>query len=736
MNVSAWSIRNPIAAVMLFVLLTLAGAMSFKAMKIQNFPDLELPTVTVTATLPGAAPAQMETEVARKIENAVATLQGVKHIYGKVQDGTATITVEFRLEKPTQEAVDDVRDAVSRVRADLPADMRDPQVSKMNLSGAPILTYTIEAPRMDAEALSWFVDNDITKALLSINGVGSVARVGGVTREVQVNIDPARLLALGATVADVSRQLRAVQQDASGGRTDWAGGEQTVRTIATVQSAAELAQLDIPLQGGRRAKLADLATVTDTVAEQRSVALLDGKPVVGFEITRSRGASEVEVDAGVSRVLAELKTAHPGENYGLTRNEVERVPAADIYHLFTPERAEQVRGITWFHAIIVRGSVIHRFEEAAVIAAEIGASKVAALERSEEAADVIGAGMADGISGGLPQIKVEAGEMFELPPGYKLNSWNPDYPHANFESFLKACLRGLAAGLDVAAHNLTGDMTEVNYSSARIAELSEREMWMTLQDWLITSFVQPLYEDWLALNLLSGNITFPLSGKAIPADRFDKFRRASRFQGRRWAWVDPAKEADANAKLLETGLTSRTRLAAEQGEEFEDILDELAQEKVLMQAAGVTTAPAAPPPPDDPEEAPEVLAAKALAAGQVRVAELNRDAAVLLKPAPPPANVINVTTPPVRNEITVQPAAAPAVTVTNEINEREQATPVINFNPTTNVAAPEVTVEVDAIMPAVSEVAITAMPIRKTTTEILRDQAGDIATSVQVESDA
>jgi multidrug efflux pump subunit AcrB len=312
MNVSAWSIRNPIAAVMLFVLLTLAGAMSFKAMKIQNFPDLELPTVTVTASLPGAAPAQMETEVARKIENAVATLQGVKHIYGKVQDGTATITVEFRLEKPTQEAVDDVRDAVSRVRADLPADMRDPQVSKMNLSGAPILTYTIEAPRMDAEALSWFVDNDITKALLSINGVGSVARVGGVTREVQVNIDPARLLALGATVADVSRQLRAVQQDASGGRTDWAGGEQTVRTIATVQSAAELAQLDIPLQGGRRAKLADLATVADTVAEQRSVALLDGKPVVGFEITRSRGASEVEVDAGVSRVLAELKTAHSG----------------------------------------------------------------------------------------------------------------------------------------------------------------------------------------------------------------------------------------------------------------------------------------------------------------------------------------------------------------------------------------------------------------------------------------
>jgi multidrug efflux pump subunit AcrB len=250
--------------------------------------------------------------VARKIENAVATLQGVKHIYGKVHRRHATITVEFRLEKPTQEAVDDVRDAVSRVRADLPADMRDPQISKMNLSGAPILTYTVASSRMDAEALSWFVDNDITKALLSINGVGSVARVGGVTREVQVNIDPARLLALGATVADVSRQLRAVQQDASGGRTDWAGPSKPCAPSPRCSLRPSWGSWTSRCKVAAAPSWLDLATVTDTVAEQRSVALLDGKPVVGFEITRSRGASEVEVDAGVSRVLAELKTAHPG----------------------------------------------------------------------------------------------------------------------------------------------------------------------------------------------------------------------------------------------------------------------------------------------------------------------------------------------------------------------------------------------------------------------------------------
>lgn len=311
MNVSAWSIRNPTPAILFFVLLTLAGLMAFKAMKIQQFMDIDLPMVTVTATLPGAAPAQMETEVARKIENSVATLQGIKHIYAKVQDGTAIVTVEFRLEKPTQEALDDVRDAVSRIRSDLPGDLKDPVVSKVNLAGAPILTYTVASPRMDDEALSWFVDNTVAKALLSVRGVGAVARVGGVTREVRIELDPARMLAVNATAADISRQLRRIQQEASGGRADIGGAEQSVRTLATVQSAAELAGMDIVLSDGRRVRLDQLATVSDTVAEQRSAALLNGKPVVGFEITRSKGAGEVEVADGVLAALARLKAEHP-----------------------------------------------------------------------------------------------------------------------------------------------------------------------------------------------------------------------------------------------------------------------------------------------------------------------------------------------------------------------------------------------------------------------------------------
>ena len=214
MNVSSWSIRNPIPAILLFLLLTLAGLMGFRAMKVQNMPDIDLPMVIVTASLPGAAPAQLETEVARKIENSVAALQGVKHIYTMIQDGVVNVTVEFRLEKPTQEGLDDVRDAVQRIRSDLPGDLKDPVITKSNLAGTPILTYTVASSRMDEEALSWFVDHEVAKAMLSVRGVGAVSRVGGVTRQVRVDIDPDHLLALGATASDISRQLRHIRADA------------------------------------------------------------------------------------------------------------------------------------------------------------------------------------------------------------------------------------------------------------------------------------------------------------------------------------------------------------------------------------------------------------------------------------------------------------------------------------------------------------------------------------------
>ena len=316
MNFSSLSIKNPIPAIMLFALLTLAGLLAYKANPVQDFPDIELPIVTVSASLPGAAPAQLETEVARKIEDSVATLQGVKNIYTKVLDGVATVTVEFILEKQIAEAVNDVRDAVARVKADMPAELRDPTVTKASTAGRVVLTF-IASPKagvdnpLDAPDLSWYVDNTVAKRLLTVPGVGAVTRLGGVYREIQVELDDARMAALKVSALDVSRQLRLVQREAPGGRGDVSGAEQSVRTIATVKTAEELSRVDIPLPDGRHVRLDQVANVRDTIAEPRALAEQDGRSVVAFEVFRTKGASEVAVANGARAAVADLQKENP-----------------------------------------------------------------------------------------------------------------------------------------------------------------------------------------------------------------------------------------------------------------------------------------------------------------------------------------------------------------------------------------------------------------------------------------
>lgn len=294
----------------------------------------------------------------------------------------------------------------------------------------------------------------------------------------------------------------------------------------------------------------------------------------------------VEINSLLQPVAYWIKTSHPGENYQSTPAQAERVPAANVIHPFLLTRAEQVRGYTWMHAVLLRMQMLHAYEEAAVVAARVGAAKMGVFTRKDDSEQAL-ASMATGTaSDGKLQMSAEAGEFMELPAGYELHNWDPEYPHANFDSFLKACFRGVASGLNLATHNLTGDMTEVNFSSARIAELAERDHWKMLQAWWIRTVSFPIFRAWLESALIRGEIRLP-SGAALPADRLEKFSDAARFQGRRWQWVDPAKEIEAAEREIAAGLNSRTAIAASQGRELEDIIDELGQEKVLLEAAGL-----------------------------------------------------------------------------------------------------------------------------------------------------
>jgi multidrug efflux pump subunit AcrB len=315
MNFSAWAIRNPVPVILLYVLVTVAGIVGFVRLPVQDMPDLDFPMVTVVATLPGATPASLETEVTRKIEDSIGSISGVKHITSTVNDGVSVTMIEFTLEKNLGEAVEEVRNAVDAVRNQLPNAMPPPVVSRINVFGGAVLSYAVESVHMDEAELSWFVDNDISKSLLSVKGVGAITRFGGIDREVRVELDPTRLLSLGVTASEISSQLLTVQQEAPGGRTNLGGLEQSVRTIGKVKSVADIAALQIPLRDGRHIRLDAVATVHDTFSERRQLAFVDGKPAITFQLQRTRGGSEVAMAENVRTKIAELARTYPNVRF-------------------------------------------------------------------------------------------------------------------------------------------------------------------------------------------------------------------------------------------------------------------------------------------------------------------------------------------------------------------------------------------------------------------------------------
>ena len=330
MNISAWAIRQPIPPILLFVLLLVVGLLGFKALKVQNFPEVVVPIVTITASLPGATPSQLEHEVTRKIEDRVASIGAVDHMSSVISDEVSITTVNLDGDADPQAVLSDIRDAVSSVRSQLPPSMPEPIISRFSINTTPMITYEVASTTMDEMDLSWFVDDTISKRLLAVKDVEKVSRQGGIDREVRVSLDLARLAAMNTTASDVSLRLRSVQQEAGGGRLGVGSAEQVVRTIATVATAGDLQSLVIPLADGRTIRLGEVATIHDTGAERRELAVLDGKPIVGIQVFRSSSASDLVVAKEVRRAVDELVASHPGLSIREISNTVK--PVEDSYN--------------------------------------------------------------------------------------------------------------------------------------------------------------------------------------------------------------------------------------------------------------------------------------------------------------------------------------------------------------------------------------------------------------------
>ena len=324
LNVSAWSIRRPIPAAVVFVILTLLGVVSFRQMAVTRFPNIDIPIVQVAVTQSGAAPSELESQVTKKVEDAVSNVPGVWHMISTVTDGSSVTVVQFTVGAvDVDRALNDVKDQIAKIRADLPRTIDEPIVSRIQAEGLPFVTYAASAPGMTAEQLSWFVDDTVARELQSAKGVGEVKRFGGVDREIRVALDPDKLLALGVTAAQVNAQLRADNIDLGGGRAELAGQEQAIRTLAGARTVADLAATPIALSGDRRVRLDELATVTDGAAEPRTFARLFDEPIVSFGVTRAKGASDVTVDKLVATKLARIQADHPEVSFAKVDTQVD-----------------------------------------------------------------------------------------------------------------------------------------------------------------------------------------------------------------------------------------------------------------------------------------------------------------------------------------------------------------------------------------------------------------------------
>ncbi|NJS38805.1 MAG: efflux RND transporter permease subunit [Rhodobacteraceae bacterium] len=311
MNFSAWSIRNPVAPLLAFFLLMLMGWQSFNTLPITKFPNIDVPLVAVSVAQSGAAPAEMETQITKEIEDAVAGITGVKKVNSTVTDGLSTTVVEFRMEVPTDKAVQDVKDAVDQIRGDLPGDVEAPIVTRIDVEGQAIMTFAVRAPDMTMEEISWFVDDTVTRALQGRPGIGRVTRIGGADREIRVELDPVKMDSLGVTAQQVSAQIAATNTNLGAGKLSLGTGEQVIRTLGDSGTVEQLAATTIALPSGRFVRLTDLGQVVDSYEELRSFTRVDGEPLVSFLVFRSKGASEVSVAEVTNTVVDQLRAENP-----------------------------------------------------------------------------------------------------------------------------------------------------------------------------------------------------------------------------------------------------------------------------------------------------------------------------------------------------------------------------------------------------------------------------------------
>ena len=311
LRISTWGIQNPVPVAILFIALVALGSASYMKLPIKQRPNVTFPNVVITITENGAAPSEIETQITRPIETAMAGLPDVETIQSTVTRGVSTTQIEFPLSEDMQKMTDQVRTRVDQTRVSLPRDIDPPTVQRADIDSEAILTYAVSGPAMSDVSLAWFIDDTISRALQAQDGVAQVQRVGGVNREINIIVDPDKLTGFGLTAPQINDALRGFAADETGGQVEVGGRRQTVRVLGTPQTVEHLREMQIPIAGGRFVRLSDVAEIGDGSSEVQGFARLDDRPVVGFQVMKTRDSSDITVEDNVDKAIKKLEHDHP-----------------------------------------------------------------------------------------------------------------------------------------------------------------------------------------------------------------------------------------------------------------------------------------------------------------------------------------------------------------------------------------------------------------------------------------
>ena len=321
MILSDLSIKRPIFATVMMLALVTLGFFSYKRLSVEMFPNVEMPVISIVTKYPGASPETVEREVSKRIEEAVNQIAGIKHVTSYSRESVSTVVAEFRLEERINEVAQEARAKVSSIRGQLPKEVEEPIIQKLDFNASPSAAVAIQSATLSQRDLTTLVDKKIRKKFESVSGVGKVELVGGAKREVRVEVDPTRLDSLGLGVNDLVNGLKGENINTPLGRITKSTSEYPLRIEGKPEQADDYAAMTIAARNHRPIKLGEVALVTDSAEERRKLALVNGQPAIGLDIYKQSGANQVQVVDNVKKVIDKLQhELPPGVSVSLVRD--------------------------------------------------------------------------------------------------------------------------------------------------------------------------------------------------------------------------------------------------------------------------------------------------------------------------------------------------------------------------------------------------------------------------------